>query len=216
MAKRPTLAPDAHFKKKGVISPACRAALAKTNEARKGTKLNATTRNALLSLDEQDRDQLPDRPRKQGRSPFFLDKPDLADRFIELIEEGHYYNTACNMVGWNYDSVMQWLDKGSRGVDKDYYDWWCRVKQAEANAEVSLHEKIAAHHAEDWKSVAWVMERRFADRWGRREAIRPTVVINNTNQTVNVKDELATKVIEHDGARDFARGLLTGSGTDDT
>ena len=43
------------------------------------------------------------------------------------------------------------------------------LRDAEGHAEVRAVTLIAAEMPKDWKAAAWYLERKFHDRWGRRE-----------------------------------------------
>jgi hypothetical protein len=63
-----------------------------------------------------------------------------------------------------------------------------RLKRAEAEAEVSL-AKMVATTPDDWRAQAFVLERRYRERWGRQDA--PTVAVQ-----VVVSDALASQLAD--------------------
>lgn len=43
------------------------------------------------------------------------------------------------------------------------------IKEAEAQAEASVHGKILRHMDDQWTACAWMLERRWPERWAKRE-----------------------------------------------
>jgi transposase len=51
------------------------------------------------------------------------------------------------------------------------------IKRAEAEAEAAVHSNILRHMDKQWTAAAWMLERRWPERWAKRE-----VVINTTQE----------------------------------
>jgi len=212
---RPKLNPGARFKKRVTLSPQARAARAAGHAKRKAKGLPYTAptkRNEILSAPSpvDNPENLPeyynDGP---GRIPLFIQKPDLKDRFFVLIRDGMPFTVACKVVGWSYDSVMNWLEKGHRGDTKEYYDFYVNTLMAEGNAESKVYKKLKKAHGSDWRAAAWTLERRWPERWSKHELLKQEVKVTN-DTVITIKDELAAKVIDNDDARNLARAALSG------
>jgi hypothetical protein len=63
-----------------------------------------------------------------------------------------------------------------------------RLKRAEAEAEVSLARMVAST-PDDWRAQAFVLERRYRERWGKSDA--PSVAVQ-----VVVSDALAAQLAD--------------------
>lgn len=48
------------------------------------------------------------------------------------------------------------------------------LKEAEATAEASVHGKILRHMDKQWTACAWMLERRWPERWAKREIVTST------------------------------------------
>ena len=94
--------------------------------------------------------------------------PAIRDKITELISGGHVGEVAAVACGLSKPTYYNWLKKGREaktGVYKEFFD---AVKKAEADAEIAALEsiKLAAKNG-TWQASAWMLERRWRQRWGR-------------------------------------------------
>lgn len=97
--------------------------------------------------------------------------PELQKKIIDAIRAGNYMETAAAYAGISKDTFFRWLRKGARaksGIYKEFHD---AVEKALAEAEVRDVMIIANAATSDWKAAAWRLERKFPDRWGRKESV---------------------------------------------
>lgn len=59
--------------------------------------------------------------------------------------------------------------------ESPYLMWAAAMQQAKAACEESLLLEIRQHAEKDWKAPAWILSRRFPDRWGDKKAVAVTV-----------------------------------------
>lgn len=97
--------------------------------------------------------------------------PEVADKFVKLLEEGHYRKVACAAVGISYQAFLNWLAKGEEG-DERYVEFQQRVTAAESKLEIDLLNRIVTHSLEDWRAASFALERRFPTRWGDAKAVQ--------------------------------------------
>jgi hypothetical protein len=50
-------------------------------------------------------------------------------------------------------------------------DFVTALEKAEATAESAFMAKILRHTEKQWTAAAWMLERRWPDRWAKREVI---------------------------------------------
>lgn len=95
------------------------------------------------------------------------------------IAAGNYQETACGLAGISVSTLHNWLERGRKGgnrkTERPYVEFLEAIKKAEAAAEASRIKLITNAAIEDWKAAAWYLERRFPDRWGRRERVQADV-----------------------------------------
>ena len=109
--------------------------------------------------------------------------PRLRDEMASYMLEGNYLEVAAAMCNVSKQSVYQWLKAGHRAKelqekdkplsdeDRAYMLFLDAIKRAEADAETSALRQLNAQSKGAWQILAWRLERRHPDRWGRRQAI---------------------------------------------
>ena len=173
------------------------------NEIRRETGIHNPTYRSLLEETDIDPNSIPDHNSKT-KEPLFISKPGLKVTIVELLRDGHHTSTVCNYAGIDYTTFTGWLRKGKEGKDKAYYDFYNEVRMAEAEAEVNRLKNIKDHSKIDWKASAWIMERKWPERWAKRDHSRHDVTVHNET-TITVRDEFAKNVIEDVDFREVAR-----------
>lgn len=126
--------------------------------------------------------------------------PELQERILDAILEGVYMETAAQAVGINKTTLYRWIERGETAeqnalaqaeehdagdelsgeelyeyanpADWPYMDFRHALKSAEAFGEIELVRKVTRGHGEQpWTAYMTVLERRFAERWRRRDKI---------------------------------------------
>lgn len=96
--------------------------------------------------------------------------PDLMTEFVKLLSEGNYIDTVCHAVGISPPTYYNWRSRGqavSSGIYREFYE---RTEQATAKAEGAYLGVIKdAAKSGTWQAAAWYLERRYPERWGRRD-----------------------------------------------
>lgn len=104
--------------------------------------------------------------------------PEVEKKIIQALKDGNYFAVACKLAGISPQTGHEWIARG-RGTDKTrkssktFADFANAVKNAEAAAEDKAVRKIVAAGTETWQAAAWYLERKFPDRWARRERPSP-------------------------------------------
>lgn len=95
----------------------------------------------------------------------------ITDAFTKAIGEGVSIVAACQFAGVCERTYYTWTSKGEAGKEP-YIQFVQAIKKAEAKAEQRWVRVIETHAADTWTAAAWLLERRFPDRWGRRERVQ--------------------------------------------
>lgn len=109
--------------------------------------------------------------------------PKIQEEILRVIKSGNYIETACAYVGINKSTFYEWLKRGAREKDrveknprakvrkseKPYVDFSNAVEKALAQAEIRDVAIIGKAAEENWQAAAWRLERKFPERWGRKE-----------------------------------------------
>src|SRR5258707_14105237 len=103
--------------------------------------------------------------------------PELCDKICTALRAGNYIETASAYVGITKDTFYRWLKRGAHAADTNdtskleaqYRAFHGAVREAIAVAEIRDVALIAKAATDQWTAAAWRLERRYPDRWGRRE-----------------------------------------------
>lgn len=113
-------------------------------------------------------------PKKQaGRPSKLTDEAQAA--IVSAIERGHYHATAIGFAGIGQSTFTRWMDKGQREEPEfeRYRAFRAAVLLADATAEdVHLTRINQASRAGAWQASAWFLERKYPDRWGRKDKVQ--------------------------------------------
>lgn len=112
----------------------------------------------------------------KGGRPIQLTE-ELQTTIIENIKIGAYVETAAASAGISKNTFYDWLKRGARarqaGDWPEEEDQFVRfsdaIKKAIADAEIRDVALIARAAQVNWTAAAWRLERKFPNRWGRKE-----------------------------------------------
>lgn len=103
----------------------------------------------------------------------------LTDNLIKIVEkeisDGNYITTVCQAHGINRTTFYEWKRRGEKASSGIYRDFYEAVNRAEAESEKKYVGVIKdAANTGTWTAAAWWLERRYPDRWGKREKVDVT------------------------------------------
>ncbi len=104
------------------------------------------------------------------------------------LNQGLPFETSCRLAGISKQTGYNWLTWGEEGR-VPFVDFLDAIKRAEAEGEARLVGTVSAAMGTHWQAAAWMLERRFPDRWGRRAAISP----NAEQAVLSPEDQAALK-----------------------
>ncbi|WP_394845171.1 hypothetical protein LZC95_50110 [Pendulispora brunnea] len=97
--------------------------------------------------------------------------PELQERFVAVLRAGNYVEVACRIVGIHKSTYYDWLKIAHDEASEPFVSFALATEKAIAESEardVALIAKAAAD-PKIWVAAAWRLERRFPERWGRRD-----------------------------------------------
>lgn len=112
--------------------------------------------------------------------------PELTKKLITQIKAGNYFEASCAYCGIDYSTFRKWMVKGEKANSGIYFDFFHAVKKAEAEAELRMVALWQKAIPDDWRSAEKFLEKRYPDRWGRKEQVRADVTNRNTNLDVDL------------------------------
>lgn len=129
--------------------------------------------------------------KKKGGRP---DSEDAVYRVLEGIKAGMSYEGACGVARVTYNTFLNWRKRGEVETAGKYFKFFQELQYAEAIAEAEMLKKLKEDPDTKW--VAWRLERRFPDRWGKKEQVKQEIsgpegqpIQVNTNQYDQYSDE---------------------------
>lgn len=108
--------------------------------------------------------------KKKGGRP---DSEDAVYRVLEGIKAGMSYEGACGVARVTYNTFLNWRKRGEVETAGKYFKFFQELQYAEAIAEAEMLKKLKEDPDTKW--VAWRLERRFPDRWGKKEQIKQEI-----------------------------------------
>jgi len=123
---------------------------------------------------------------RRGRKPILTEE--IIQNVVSVLRTGTYIETAIACVGISKDTFYAWLRRGARErrrLDNDkkakpnkeeaiYLQLSDAVKKAIAEAEIRNLAMISQAGETQWQASAWILERRFPERWGKKDIITQT------------------------------------------
>jgi len=94
--------------------------------------------------------------------------PELQEEILKYLSADNYFETTCWAVGITPQTGYNWLKRGERESAGIFREFYVAVKKAEAKAEIINVAYIKAG-SDNWQSRAWILERKFWKRWGKKE-----------------------------------------------
>ena len=113
---------------------------------------------------------LPARIRRGPGHPRAL-TPEVQARILALLAQGNYLGTSCRAAGVTVRTFQHWRRRWLDGDPKasEYDEFFRGVKRVIAAGEAALLKNIV--DADNWQSCAWILERRWPERWARKDCI---------------------------------------------
>ena len=103
------------------------------------------------------------------------------DVIVNHIRTGNYISTACRAVGIHDNTYTNWINKAESLLDKPasllteeeklYCAFYEQVKTAESEAESKAVQCVRDAMPKNWLAAMTWLERKFPDKWARREAL---------------------------------------------
>ncbi|WP_080840023.1 hypothetical protein [Cohnella massiliensis] len=153
--------------------------------------------------------------------------PEVQQKIVEAIKMGNYIETAAAYAGISKNTLYDWMKRGAREKDRiagtnrkpkateaPFVAFSDAIEKAMADAEVRDVLIIANAAKENWQAAAWRLERKYPDRWGRKDKVHAEVkqdvnVTNTNRQEIFVRiEEVLKNPDEKEQMRDVIRSAL--------
>lgn len=98
--------------------------------------------------------------------------PEIQERIVLAVRAGNYLSVAARAAGIHEATLYRWLERGRGPAGREPYRAFCEaLKEAEAAAEVHAVALIRQQMPQQWTAAMTFLERRFPDRWRRRDTV---------------------------------------------
>ncbi len=102
----------------------------------------------------------------------------VIEKIIRAIHMGCFIDTAAASAGIGRSTFHEWLRRGEDDIKNKKRtlasDLKVQYDAASATAEHRMLEIIDKAAKNDWKAAAWKLERKWPDRWARRQVLSVT------------------------------------------
>ena len=121
--------------------------------------------------------------------------PEVSEKIVRAIRAGNYPEVAARHAGVHPATYYRWMERGelegSAVEDDPYRQFRAEVDRAIADAEAAeVGLVIKAARDGDWRAAAWLLERRFSERWARRERLDQLHVIEEPDEAGELDREI--------------------------
>lgn len=110
---------------------------------------------------------------------------EIQDKIVHSIKSGNYIETAAVYSGVTKKTLYNWMKRANdelarvdqqprakiKKSEEPFVEFLHAVEHALAFAEARDVNIIAKAAEDDWKASAWRLERKFPDRWGRKDKL---------------------------------------------
>jgi len=108
------------------------------------------------------------RPHPIGRPPKLT--LEMIEQICDLLIEGSTIARSAMLTGISESTIYRWLAMGkSEGAEPIYVELAARVGEAIESSEFELLQRmrIAGSKPDHWRATAWMLERRFPEKYGK-------------------------------------------------
>jgi hypothetical protein len=112
--------------------------------------------------------------RSTKRRPYRFD-PNVARTIVRYLTSGAFIETAAAAAGISRSTLYEWLRRGREAGRGPFWEFSMDVEKALATSEINMCRRIQrAAQDGQWQAAAWPLERKFPERWRRRDSIEHT------------------------------------------
>lgn len=99
--------------------------------------------------------------------------PEVRERLLQAVRAGVYMASAAAYAGVHIDTLDDWLRHGrtdrDAGCESDFAAFSEGMERAAVLVEIGALANITAAAANDWRAAAWLVERRYPERYAKRD-----------------------------------------------
>ena len=98
--------------------------------------------------------------------------PEVKEKICGYVRQGLSFEAAARLAGISESTFYRWRHWGENARSGIFREFWEELKKAEVEAEAALVNYIRTEaQSGTWQAAAWILERRYPERWGKRERV---------------------------------------------
>lgn len=132
--------------------------------------------------------------------------PEVEERIVRAIRAGNYPEVAAAHAGIHPATYYRWMERGelagSAPEDDAFRRFRSEVERSLADAEAAeVGLIVQAARGGSWQAAAWLLEHRFAERWGRTRAPAEPGKTSAPMRSPDERDREIERLLEEEMAR---------------
>jgi hypothetical protein len=121
---------------------------------------------------------------------------EVATTIVKYLRSGAFIETAAAAAGISKVTLYEWLRRGRRQGKGPMFDFVQLTEQAMGESEMMAILQISKAASTQWQAAAWHLERKYPERWGRRDRLEMS---GTTDVSKEWRGAARTKLEELDG-----------------
>ena len=124
---------------------------------------------------------------------------EICETIYDLVSKGYTYKDICSVCDITEQTFYNWVNRGKKAKSGKYRDFFVELEKAKALRKNNLVAELIdmGRSREDWKALAWILERGYGDEFARPEVkIKQSVEAKaeiKSDVTVNLLDKVKKK-----------------------
>ena len=122
---------------------------------------------------------------------------DIRKTIYELTAKGYTYKDICAVCDIDESTFYKWIDRGRKAKSGSYKEFVVELDKAKAERKNNLVAELIemGRSRDDWKSIAWILERGYGDEFARPEVkVKADVGADiKSDVSVNLLDKVKKK-----------------------
>ena len=129
---------------------------------------------------------------------------EIRETIYDLVSQGYTYKDICAVCDISEQTFYNWVNRGKEAKSGQYKEFVVELEKAKAERKNNLVAELIemGRNREDWKALAWILERGYGDEFARPEVkIKADVGAKaeiKSDVTVNLLDKVKKKREELD------------------
>lgn len=118
------------------------------------------------------------------------------DVITTVVRQGGFLYEAAVAAGVSVESVIHWRNEGEETGEGIKFQLFQALKRAERDSEDALLDLIYTHSQKSWQAAAWLLERRWPEKYGKQRLEVSAKVQDTDNPDYEAIQKLSTDELD--------------------